>query len=215
MRRRPEMVGIAVALLLALAPSGLAMAGDMLGVGDAAPQFMLYSYNETESRAVCGSTTPGLGHFLGVSPEHPKQAVLLVFLDKGSSAELDALAKLQRKFDYQGQGLQVVVVGVAREAVDMHDAISSSKGVTFPVLRDRFQIVAGRYGVERGDAPVAYLLVGERPDVDMTTKEAGALDSAASRIHLAWEPHVRGRWTGSMAAQEEAISSSIQTYVKK
>jgi hypothetical protein len=206
---------MATAVLLALVLAAPALAGDMLDVGDEAPPFMLYSYNETTSKTAAGTTTPGLGNFLGVSPEHPKEAVLLVFLDKNSVADLEVLAKMQRKYDQKGEGLQVVVVGLARDAVDMNDAIGTAKSVEYPVLRDRFLIVSERYGVERDDAPATFLLVGQAPDVELTAKEQNALDAAAHRLHLAWDVRIRGRWTGSVVSQEEAIARSVEAAVGK
>jgi hypothetical protein len=216
MRSRPDTMALMTAVLLALALTAPAAAGDMLDVGDEAPPFMLYSYNETETKAVSGSTTPGIGQFLGISPEHPKKVVLLVFLDKNSAADLETLSKLQRKYGQKGAGLQVVVVGVAREAVEMNDAIGTAKGgVEYPVLRDRFLVVSGRYGVERDAAPAIFLLAGEAPDVELTAKEQHALDNVAHRTHLSWVVRIRGRWTGSVTSQEEAIARSVEAYVGK
>lgn len=215
MRSRPHTVAFTMAVLLALAMATPATAGDMLDVGDEAPPFMLYSYNETATKAASGSTAPGIGHFLGISPERPKKAVLLVFLDKNSVADLEILAKLQRKYDHRGDGLQVMVVGVAREAVDMNDAIGTAKGIEYPVLRDRFLIVSERFGVDRDTAPATFLLVGERPDVELTAKEQNTLDTAANRTHLSWVVRIRGRWTGSVTSQEEAIAHSVEAYVGK
>ncbi len=187
----------------------------MLDVGDEAPTLMLYSYNEPEAIKASDCNTPGLTHFLGVSPEKPKDAVLLVFLDHGGAAaqDMEMLARLQRKYASVGQGLQVMVVGMAARAGDMNESLAAARGINYPVLRDRFGVVSSRYGVSRSAAPVAYLLVGERPDADLDGREEAAVKGAYTDRQYEWTVRIVGRWTGDLADQEEVISRSVDTVV--
>jgi hypothetical protein len=202
-----------LALIALMLPSPAS--AQMLDVGDEAPTLMLYAYNEVEAVKASDTNTPGLTHFLGVSPERPKDAVLLVFLDhdNGAAATLDMLARLQRKYAAVGQGLQVLVVGIAPRAGEMNEALAAARGVNYPVLRDRFGVVSSRYGVSRTAAPVAYLLVGERPDIDLDGGEEAAIHAAYETRDFEWTVRILGRWTGEMAGQEEAINRSVDAVV--
>lgn len=208
-----RMIGLC---LLALLP-GLAQASPMLDVDDEAPALMLYSYNEDVARKVADTNTPALGQFLGTSPERPKDAVLLVFIDRanGTAADLEMLARLQRKYSSWGQGLQVLVVGITARAADLNESLSAARGVNYPVLRDRFQIVAERYGVSRASTPTAFLLIGERPDVELTPHEQSAIKEAYTERAYEWTVRIKARWTGDLLPQEEAIMRSVEAVVDR
>ncbi len=203
--------------LLALLFTGPVRAGELLNVGDEAPSFMCYSYNESTTKRVTGSTAPALGSFLGVSPDSPRDAVLLVFMENGtnSSAEMEMLAKMQRKYSSWGMGLQVIVVGISEDAVDMNDVLAGARSVEFPVLRDRFLVVAERYGVARGSTPVAFLLTGNRPGAALTAHEEGAMKEAFLNRGYEWSVKVMSRWTGNLLSQEQAIAGSIEAVVDR
>jgi len=203
-------------LLMAVVPS-LALATPMLDVEDEAPALMLYSYNEDVARKVADTNTPALGQFLGVSPEKPKDAVLLVFIDRSNdtAAELEMLARLQRKYSSWGQGLQVLVVGITARAADMNESLSATRGVNYPVLRDRFQIVAERYGVSRSNTPVAFLLIGERPAAELTPREQSAIKEAYTERAYEWTVRIKARWTGDLLTQEEAMMRSVEAVVDR
>ena len=210
---------VPIALLLAtvwMLP-GPASASRMLDVEDEAPALMLYSYNEDVAIRVADSTTPALGQFLGVSPEKPRDAVLLVFIDRSgdTTAELEMLARLQRKYSSWGQGLQVLAVGITARAVDMNEALSVARAINYPVLRDRFMIVAERYGVSRANTPVAFLMIGERPDVELTPHEQAAVKDAYTGRSYEWAVRIKARWTGGLLEQEEAIMRSVEAVVDR
>lgn len=188
----------------------------MLDTGDEAPVFMLYAYNESLASDVAGTNTPSLGNFLGVSPEKRRDAVLLVFLSGSGDAvvELEELARLQRKYATWGNGLQVLAVCVDPREGDINDALAVARGVNYPVLRDRFGVAADRYGVSRNDAPVSFLLVGERPNVQLTPSEQAAIKEAYLGTAYAWTVRIVGRWTGGLAAQEDAVTREIESVIR-
>ena len=206
---------VLLATLLALPMA--ATAQGMLDVGEEAPALMLYSYNEDVSRKVAGTNTPALGQFLGVSPEKPRDAVLLVFFDQSAdtAAELEMLAKLQRKYETSGQGLQVLAVGIAARAGEANESLSAARGVNYPVLRDRFLIVAERYGVGRGDTPAAFLLVGEMPDVELDPAEQAVMKAAYLSRAYEWSVLIKARWTGGLLSQEAAITRSLEAVLDR
>lgn len=203
--------------LLALLFTGPAGAEELLDVGDEAPSFMCYSYNEETTKRVTGSNAPALGTFLGVSPDIPRDAVLLVFMENGtnSSAELEMLAKMQRKYSSWGMGLQIIVIGISEQAVEMNDVLAGARGVDFPVLRDRFLVVAERYGVKRGSTPVAFLLTGKRPGAPLTASEEAAIKEAFTSRGYEWSVQVATRWTGNLLSQEQTITGSIEAVVDR
>ncbi|MAE29959.1 MAG: hypothetical protein CMJ87_13405 [Planctomycetes bacterium] len=218
MKERIPTVALAwfAGLVLAVTTVSTATAGTMLDSGDEAPVFMLYSYNEPVATAVAGSNTPSLGNFLGVSPEEPRDAVLLVFLAGGGDTadELEMLARLQRKYSGWGRGLQVIVICVDAREADINDSLSGARSVNFPVLRDRFLVASDRYGVGRNDVPVGFLLVGERPNVALTPSQQAAIKDAYLGDSYHWTVRIVDRWRGGLLAQEETIVQGIETVLQ-
>ncbi len=196
--------------------AGTVAAEPMLDVGDEAPVFMLYSYNETVSSDVAGTNTPSLGNFIGISPEKPRDAVLLVFLAGGGPAaqDLEMLARLQRKYSTWGQGLQVIAVCVDAREADINDALGAARSVNYPVLRDRFLVASDRYGVGRNDVPMAFLIIGERPNVALTPSEQAAIKDAYLSNAYHWTARIVERWSGELAAQETGIVQGIETVLQ-
>lgn len=213
-RNRPGLLSWVLALAIACA--GSAAAEPLADAGDEAPVFMLHSYNETVSAEVSGSTTPSLGNFIGVSPEMPRDAVLVAFLSGtgGTAGELELLARLQRKYATWGQGLQVIAICVDSREGDIQEALAGARTVNYPVLRDRFLVAADRYGVGRNDVPVAFLVVGERPNVALTPSEQAAIKDAYLSSAYHWTARIVDRWTGSLTGQEPGIALGIETVLQ-
>ncbi len=213
-RNRPGFLTCVFALALACA--GSAAADSMAAAGDEAPVFMLHSYNETVSAEVSGSTTPTLGNFIGVSPEKPRDAVLVAFLSGtgNTAADLEMLARLQRKYATWGLGLQVIAICVDTSEGEVQEALSAARSVNYPVLRDRFLVAADRYGVGRGDVPAAFLIVGERPNVALTPSEQAAIKDAYLSAAYHWTARIVDTWTGSLTGQEPGISLGIETVLQ-
>jgi len=131
--------------LMVLSSPALADPSDQTQVGAAAPMFRLPVYNAD----AVGATAVGLDQFVGTDPSD-KQArvVLLSFMAsfcKPCKKEMPYLQSLHEK--YKKAGLRVVMVSIDAEAEgqkQIEELIKKNK-VTFPVLKDRFQVVSRRW----------------------------------------------------------------------
>jgi thiol-disulfide isomerase/thioredoxin len=91
----------------------------------------------------------GLDQFVGPTPSDANaKAVLLSFASsscKPCKKEMPYLQSLSEK--YKAAGLRVVMVSIDGEPEGMKamDALISQNKVTFPVLKDRFQVVSRRW----------------------------------------------------------------------
>jgi thiol-disulfide isomerase/thioredoxin len=88
----------------------------------------------------------------------PKKAVLLSFFATycgPCKKEMPFLAALQQVYGHKG--LQILLITIDKAADKRAEAVRLAKenGVTFPVLSDRFNIVARRYSIEK--LPCIYL----------------------------------------------------------
>lgn len=144
---------------LLLLVSGPALAEDQaLPVGSEAQSFTLRTINPeaTDKRLVSidDSFSPG---------ESKAQAVLLSFFAtycKPCKRELPFLEALWQS--YRAKGLQVYVISIDREQekIDELKTLATELGLTFPVLWDRFNIVAKRYAISK--LPCVYLIGADR-----------------------------------------------------
>lgn len=146
---------------VALAALGL-LAAATIPTGSLAEQFTLKVVNvDTVEQRIFA-----LGHLVGEAPKTPKKIVVLSFFAtycEPCKRELPLLQALYERYADKGLGVLVVsidkdkdVPGGAAEAVD---ALAKEHKLSFPVLHDRFNIVAKRYGVEK--LPCLYLIDGE------------------------------------------------------
>ncbi len=121
-----------------------------LRVGDDAPAFSLRAYNEDIALRLVKSPLVGLNFFVGIRPEYQKEVVLLAFLTAESQKDRHDLATLQKLYKkYKGNGVMVLAVSLDKEDPQtVYDALDRAN-VTFPVLRDRFAVVARRYDVKQ------------------------------------------------------------------
>ena len=121
-------------------------AGDseQLKTGTTAPPFMLKTLNYDK----CNIRYAGISDYIGKSPKKPAKILLISFFAtycKPCKKELPYLEQLYQK--YQDKGLQIIVVSIDKEPelIDEAKEIASKLKLTFPVLSDRFNIVARRY----------------------------------------------------------------------
>ncbi|MGQ0506716.1 MAG: TlpA family protein disulfide reductase [Myxococcaceae bacterium] len=151
-----------LAVGITLAASSAAFAEDELAAVDQpAPMFRLPVYN---AKAV-GATSLGLDRYVGAEPQETNvRAVLLSFMASycgPCKKEMPYLESLHQR--YKELGLRVVMVSIDTEAEGQAkvDALIAQNKVTFPVLKDRFNLVARRWLGNQSPLPSVFFL---KPD---------------------------------------------------
>jgi thiol-disulfide isomerase/thioredoxin len=146
---------IVALLLLTTLP---AVADDEIGVGLPAPGFSLKTLNPDAA----GVTWFRLDQFVGEEPDDPKaRVVLLSFFASWCGPckkELPFLVQLDGM--YRDQGLRVVSVSIDKEepAIEEVRRLVSDARVTYPVLSDRFNVLARRYLGDKSPLPSVFLV---------------------------------------------------------
>jgi thiol-disulfide isomerase/thioredoxin len=147
---------LAAALLLLAASRSLA--DDEIGVGLPAPGFSLKTLNPEAS----GATWFRLDQLVGDEPDDASaRVVLLSFFASWCGPckkELPFLAQLDGM--YRDRGLRVVSVSIDREeaAIAAARKLAADAKVTYPVLSDRFNVLARRYLGDQSPLPSVFLV---------------------------------------------------------
>lgn len=140
----------------AAAASGDASEG--LAVGTPAPQFMLPVVNDfVPPKVATGPLQPksvkwGPAKWTGDRPDEVKKLVIMSFFATYCDPCKKEMPELARLFDtYKDQGLGVMLVSIDKGDEQKQEIINLAKNsaVKFPVVHDRFQVVARRYSAER------------------------------------------------------------------
>jgi len=126
--------------------------------GQPAPSFQLRAINPEAS----GAALVSLEHFAGQEPEDPgSRAVLLSFFASWCAPCQKEMPYLQQLHQiYREQGLRVISVNIDREEEGLALArrqIGAAK-VTYPVLSDRFNLLARRYLGEQSPLPSVFVI---------------------------------------------------------
>ncbi len=185
-------VAFVVAFVVAsVLPSG-AGAQQGFGVGERVQLFTLKAINAASYEG--GSPYISLDDYFGAEAKAPKKALLMSFFAtycEPCKREMPFLAALQET--YRDKGLQILIISIdkEKEKIEIAKALADEAGVKFPVLSDRFNIVARRYFVEKlpnvyvvdGGGKVAFAKVGYGDDVsrellDVVRKNLGESTSA-------------------------------------
>jgi thiol-disulfide isomerase/thioredoxin len=130
----------------------------LLHVGERAPSFgPVKLHNPTEA----GMPSFILGRYVGDEPETPAKAVLISFFATWCGPckkELPALVALSEK--YKAKGLQVVSISIDKEEEQFKIVreLVTKNGITFPVLMDRYNLLARRYLGEKTAMPSVFLV---------------------------------------------------------
>jgi len=145
----------ALAALLALpAPAE----DELPSEGQPAPAFQLRTLNPEAS----GRDFVALGRLVGDEPEDPgSQVVLLSFFASWCGPcqkEMPYLEQLHRM--YSARGLRVLSVNIDREEPGLSEARRQIKAarVTYPVVGDRFNLLARRYLGEQSPLPSVFII---------------------------------------------------------
>jgi thiol-disulfide isomerase/thioredoxin len=126
--------------------------------GQPAPSFQLRAVNPEAS----GAAFVSLDRFAGEEPEDPgSRAVLLSFFASWCGPCQKEMPYLQQLHQmYREQGLRVLSVTIDREEEGMalaRSQIAAAK-VTYPVLSDRFNLLARRYLGEQSPLPSVFII---------------------------------------------------------
>ncbi len=159
-----------LSLATALAFVSVAHAEDLAEVDKVAPSFRLPVYNVKE----VGQTAVGIDRFVGPDATDKQTKALLVSFMASfcgpCKKEMPYLQKLHEK--YGAQGLRVMMVSIDTEAEGQKkiDELIALNKVTFPVLRDRFNIVARRWLGSKSPLPSLFMV---RPDGTVASVHRG------------------------------------------
>lgn len=149
---------VRVALAAVAFVATAAGAQEEASVGRPAPAFRLPVYDA----AVAGRPSAGIDDFVGPRAADPATRVLLVSFMASFCAPcikelpvLEALARAER-----GRGLRVLAVAIDREEEGQARiaALLAKHKVSFPVLKDRFNIVARRWLGLKSPLPSLFLV---------------------------------------------------------
>jgi thiol-disulfide isomerase/thioredoxin len=147
---------MAAAVMLGTATAALAER-DRYDVGEAVKNFTLKVVNPED----VGHPYIGIDRFYGPEAKEPKKAILVSFFAtycEPCKREMPYLAALYDT--YADKGLMILSVSIDKEAekIDEVAALAKEARVKFPILSDRFNIVAKRYFIEK--LPCVYLVDG-------------------------------------------------------
>jgi thiol-disulfide isomerase/thioredoxin len=140
---------ICACTLAVLASAGTSAAGEARLEGPA-PFFFVATYNPKR----CGSKLVFLDRLVGkkaLVDKNAKKVLLITFFNidcKPCRKELPFLQKLYQRYGKDGLGILAVNTDYRKEKVAELLEYVGKAGFTFPVLKDRFQALQRRYGVE-------------------------------------------------------------------
>lgn len=124
-------------------------------IGEQAPRFILRTLNPD----VAGPRYLLRDH-VGPDARYPKRRVLLDFAASWCVPcrdELAELKKLSKPMAKKGIGVAVVVIDKEKEGIDFMQALTTEElKLPWPVVSDRFQVLARRYNV--GTLPLAVVI---------------------------------------------------------
>lgn len=131
---------------------------DLPAAGQQAPSFQLRALNPEDA----GGEFVRLDRFAGEDPQDPgSRVVLLSFFASWCAPcqkEMPVLQQLHRT--YRESGLRVISVSIDREEAGIAEARRQIRaaGVTYPVLSDRFNLLARRYLGAASPLPSVFLV---------------------------------------------------------
>jgi thiol-disulfide isomerase/thioredoxin len=133
----------------ATAPGVTGGADDGLKPGVSAPQFMLPVVNDFKEAKRWG---PAKWTGTSPAPDSPKKLVIMSFFAtycEPCKKEMPELARIYDAYKDQGLGVMLVSIDKGDEQKQVIIDLAKQNKVSFPVMHDRFQVVARRYSAER------------------------------------------------------------------
>ena len=158
---------------------------EKLKVGDAAPSFALKTLNPE----LCGGTNMSSKTFFGSTATKKIGAMIVSFASancKPCKKELPELHKLYLRL--KPRGLEVLVIAMDKEVEDIAfmTKMAQDNKFTFPVLTDRFTILARRYHADE----LPYVVLVDGAGVIRWTK-VGYTPTTLDELEKALEPMLR------------------------
>ncbi len=170
-----------VVAALSLASTSFAQ-DDLASVDKPAPTFRLPVYNAV-AMGEPNAGMIGIDRYTGPDAQDKKTKLVVVSFMASFCApckkEMPYLQALHEK--YKEQGLRVMMIAIDREEdgqKKVAELIATNK-VTFPVLKDRFNIVARRWLGSQSPLPSLFML---RPDGTVKTVHRGYSDDASALL---------------------------------
>ncbi len=151
-----------------------------LVAGDKAPHFALKTLNPDE----CGVQMYSTKSHFGADARQPARAIIISFLSLHCKPCMKELPDLDAWFlAHQGQGVELLGIDIDQETeeVEAVRALAVEKKLKFPVMSDRFNLLARRYKV--GELP--YLLVVDGTGTVVWVKtgyESGTLEALDAAV---------------------------------
>jgi len=165
-----------------------------LTIGETAPSFALKTMNPE----LCGTSNVSYKTYFGSRATRKIKVMVISFASahcKPCKKELPELHKMY--LELKDKGLEVLAVSMDKEAEDIEvmNKLTAEHKFTFPVLTDRFTILARRY--HANELPYIILLDGE--GIVRWTKVGYSGEDALDQLRKAMEPYLPGTDEGAPA----------------
>jgi thiol-disulfide isomerase/thioredoxin len=170
--------------------------------GLAAPRFRLPVYNPEP----VGASSLGLERYVGAQPEEPGvKVVLLSFMAsfcKPCKKEMPYLESLHRR--YRALGLRVVLVSIDSEPEGQQQmaALIREHAISYPVLKDRFNLVARRWLGEQSPLPSLFFV---QPDGTVSRVHRGYDEQASLALEGEVQQLLGVEQRGTKAVAADAV----------
>lgn len=169
---------LTMAFVAAAAAPALAEPAPALAPGDPALLFSLPAVNEDAALRAVAKTHVALSDMTGVMPSFPAKAVVVTFVNGAAPDALySGIEKLSRKYASRNARFLVIVSDTV-EIAALSDRVNNLK-LSYPVLHDRYRIVASRYGVQAW--PMSFV-VNADGDVDAIGLAKADFEAAVDAI---------------------------------
>ncbi len=168
-------------------PAGEAPDPPVLKVGDEAPQFSGLLHDPDQA----GMQRIDLSSLVGSDAETPAKAVLISFFAtwcKPCKKELPLLQQLST--EYKDKGLRIVSVAIDKDEAQwpVIKELVAQNHVTFPVVKDRYNIIARQYLGQKTQLPSVFIVAR---DGTVALVKQGYPDDAAEFLRSEVEKALR------------------------
>lgn len=168
---------VVLAAFLGLASTAVAQA-ELAAVDKPAPAFRLPVYNAKD----VGAPMLGIDRFVGPDAPDKAKVVLLSFMASFCAPCKKEMPYLQSLHDrFKDFGLRVVMVSIDTqpEGQKIIEELIAKNRITFPVLKDRFNLVARRWLGTEAALPSVFLV---RPDGTIAKLHRGYTEETSAMI---------------------------------